>query len=91
MFSGFDQPEKRKGRRRDPDSMSQAVLNLQSQALLETIRQFWILSHKWAGVREALRQLAESLSKYLSEKKIEVNENHIMPIPVRQASQDWGL
>ena len=94
MFSGFvgyNQPEKRKGRKRGPDSLSQPVLDLHSQALLETIQQPWILSHKWAGVREALKQLADSLSKYskyLSEKKIEVNENHNLLVPVRQATQD---
>ena len=32
---------------------------------LETIQQPWILSYKWAGVREALKQLADSLTKYL--------------------------
>jgi hypothetical protein len=96
MFSGFvgyNRPEKRKGRRRGPDSMSQAVLDLQSQALLETIQQPWILTHKWAGVREALKQLADSLSKYmyskyLCEKRVEVNENHNLSVPVRQMSQD---
>ena len=82
MFSGFvgyNQPEKRKDRKRGSDSLSGPVLDLHSQALLETIHQPWILSHKWAGVKEALKQLADSLSKYsknLSEKKIEVNENH---------------
>ena len=94
MFSGFvgyNQPQKRKGRKRGADSLSQAVLDLQSQALLEIIQQPWILSHKWAGVREALKQLADSLSKYskyLSEKQIEVTENHNLLVPVRQASQD---
>ena len=94
MFSGFvgyNQPQKRKGRKGGPDSLSQPVLDLQSQALLETIQQPWILSHKWAGVREALKQLADSLSKYskyLSEKRIEVNDNHNPLVPVSQASQD---
>ena len=71
--------------------MSQAVLDLQSQTLLEMIQQPWILSHKWAGVREALKQLAYSLSKYsknLSKKRIGVNEDHNLPVPLRQASQD---
>ena len=93
MFSGFvgyNQPEKRKGQKRGPDSLSQPVLDLHPQALLETIQQPWILVHEWAGVREALKQLADSLSKYtkyLSKKKIEV-ENHNLLIPVRQATQD---
>ena len=88
MFSGFvGYNQSKKG----PDSMSQAVLDLQLQGLLEMIQQPWILSHKWAGVREALKQLAYSLSKYsknLSEKQIGVNENHNLPVPVRQAPQD---
>ena len=73
MFSGFigyNRPDKRKSWKRGADSMSQAVLDLQSQALLETIQQPWILTHKWAGVKEALEQLTDSLSrssKYLAE------------------------
>ena len=63
-FAGYNWPEKWKGQKRGADSMSQAVLDLQSQALLETIQQPWILTHKWVGVREALKQLADSLSKY---------------------------
>ena len=92
-FAGYNRPEKRKGRKRGPDSMSQAVLDLQSQALLETIQQPWILTHKWAGVREALKQLADSLSKYskyLSEKRVEVSENHNLSVPVRQALGEAG-
>ena len=80
--------KKRKGRKKGADSMSQAVLDLQSQALLETIQQPWILTHKWAGVREALKQLADSLSKYSAEKRLEVSENHNLSVPVRQASPD---
>ena len=41
-------------------------------------------------MREALEQLADSLSKYskyLAEKQLEVSENHLS-VPVRQASPD---
>lgn len=43
------------------------------------------------GRREALKQLADSLSKYskyLAEKRLEVSENYNLSVPMRQASPD---
>lgn len=89
-FDGYNCPEKRKARRRGPESLSRQVLQMQSQALLEVTQQPWMYSHKWMGVQEAIKLLAESLnkySKYLADKNAEVKENHELLQSVRQASQ----
>ena len=90
QFSGYNQPERSKHRRRIADNLSSAVLDSHSAILNKLAMYPWFNSASWKPVREVVCALADSLfkyAKYLQEKNLEVQDNHGKLTPVRSNSE----
>ena len=85
-FSGYNDPTRSKRRRREFDNLSAQVLDSHSAILNGFLLHPWLSSTHWKAVKISLSTLADSLHKYadyLHHKNQEVQENHMMPAPIR--------
>ncbi len=90
QFSGYNNPEKSKHRKREAGNMFASTLDNQSALLNKFALQPWFDTPSWKSLKQAVCSLADVMAKYalyLKEKNIEVQANHSKNTLVRSVSE----